>query len=267
MNTAKPVIFALLVASCNSHEDQTKTLERVYVQNVKAVIQNYERMYKTVNDSGNRPKDVALLRQVDSLQNLRKKAGITFNNLDHEYNIDGETFKQYLALANYNAKKLMVVRAQKELISTATNFFAKYQKYPSSFNLMNCLINLMMLENLIIDRYRIELGSDEGFYSIIFNVHSNCDTLKRNSNYKMILSLKPDVNMEFWNVKIDSLVLTRNDTVLSERYKFENIGGMAYFEYGPRQKGTYTFSGDYKMTHKREDFAMQERFLKQFVVR
>ena len=238
----------------------------VYDKNIEEIRNNYEHLSKDIHDMGSRPKDMILLNQVDTLQLVRVNSGIKFSNLNSELIVNSEWFYEYLELMKRYSVTLKAENETTELTNRTIQFLTRYENKPTELNLLNFLINLTTAENLIIDRYRWLVGDGHGFYTINFNIHSNKDTLSVNTPYKMMISLKPDVTEEYWNIEIDSLSLTRDEIEINDSYKFEKIGGVGYFEYHPIVRGVYKFKGSYKMIYKREEFVLQESFIKQFIV-
>ncbi|MEO9967163.1 MAG: hypothetical protein ABJF11_15295 [Reichenbachiella sp.] len=258
--------FGLL--SCKTDKsNEIATAKLVYDTQIEEVKRSYQYMRKSISDAGNREKDLDLLYRVDSLQLLRRLSGLKYTNLEYTLDLKYERVINFIreledhVEAPYNKKSIS------ELLDRSEYFLADYQKTNSKLQLLNFLINISQAEIVVLNEYERRMPYSCGiFFSLNFNLHTNSDSVEINSPIKMMIALKPDVTECLWDIKIDSLVLSRNDTVIYDSFKFESIGGVGYFEYLAKDPGTYTISGNYKMTYRTEEHTFQEKFTKTFTV-
>ena len=268
MKLVYAVMTVSIAISCSKpRSEEIATLKSIYIRKAPEVIRLAERLKFAVEETGNRPRDLKLLSQVNSIIRIRQQSGIYFNRHTlSRTDIKPDKVTTLIDSMESYAKRFEIYSELQNPLKWGEFFLASYVQNKNYVDYLNCLINLQTVEYELLEQLNRQLSICGPFYTLDFYLNSNTDTIPKGAEYKMIISLKPQIFLDSWEIIIDSLSLHMEDAVVAEPYEFSTIGTAGYFSFRANNPGNYTFTGNYKMLYQSEGFEFKERFSKSFVV-
>ena len=263
------LIIIISFAQCRTDDiDQLNMTKEIFNDYVKMNIHNYELLFKSIDDAGNRPKDLEILSKADTLRKIREQAGLIFSNqVELSMHINETVFTRYKNLLFENANKFQVIGEVKDIVERTENLRSKNNIKKEKIRTLNIFINTFMAENLILERMAMQIGPNHYFYTVDFFIDTNADTISKNSSFKMLASLRGPFDLNHWRLTSDSVTLTRNDIILDEKYKFEQIGRTIAFEYVPNIPGKYIIKWKSSLDYINPTYHQERPFEKEFWVK
>lgn len=234
------IVFLWMANACNNRETDNSNI----FDPIDALILDQQQLIKqvivAVNDAGKRTADLEVLKEVETLEALRKNFKIPFNKEMYSKPLNTENIRSYVSsLDSINNLTVNNYAAQKyEYIDRLKKNLDHYQ-----FSLTN---NISILSDLI--HFELAFLNSRAAAVAVCSfgmtphyLNSDNKNLKIGNNFRGVLSLEmeesEDVSLTFDHLylKIDG------DSIRS--IEFEEIGAAAIIEFPVDKKGFYELNG------------------------